>query len=289
MRGATLYRFLAVALLALLCLANPSLAQNDNSGGNTDASTESTATKTDNENTSTPTPSKSRSSGDASEDGSKSGDSGSTSSENNKSRGNSSDEPTSADDNNSDEDPSESFDESYEETGMPGTVSLQTPNLMTIPTPMFAIGDQVVLGWNYSSDTLRPPEKLSICGSFPTGSSASTDSTQPCNWYIAQDIPGNSRNYTWDTVTQGAPGVAFSEGSGYRLYFFDSAYGVSNSSPGAGRITPTPFWFNMYRSRYGLTNDGVPAGYNPSAATAVAIHAWTVVVGIALSIVCVMA
>ncbi|KAJ2852090.1 hypothetical protein GGI22_005214, partial [Coemansia erecta] len=219
---------------------------------------------------------------------SQSSDDGSTSSERNSSRGSSSEDPTPTGNDSSDENSSDSSDNSDEETGVQGTVSLLTPNYESIPTPMFAIGEQIVLGWNYSSDTTKPPKNLSICGRFPTGSSASTDPSKLCNWYIAQNISGSLRNYTWDTVTEGAPGVAFFEDTGYMLYFFDSDYGVSNASPGAGRITPSQFWFNMYLSRYGQTNKGVPAGYNPSAATAVVIHAWTVAVGIALSVICVM-
>ncbi|KAJ2557539.1 hypothetical protein EV175_001286 [Coemansia sp. RSA 1933] len=271
MWGVTLYRFLAVALLALLCLASPSLAQNDNSGSSTNASTENT-----------PTPSSDTANTAAA---SRSSDDGSTSSATNSSGGSSSNDPTPTDSNDSSEEISDdSSDDTSDDTGVQGTVSLLTPDSQTIPTPMFAIGEQIVLGWNYSSDTTHPPEKLSICGRFPTDSSASTDASELCNWYIAQNISGSLRNYTWDTVTEGAPGVAFFEDTGYMMYFFDSDYGVSNSSPGAGRITPSLFRFAMYRSRYGETNDGVPAGYNPSAATAVAIHAWTVAVGLALSV-----
>ncbi|KAJ2514409.1 hypothetical protein GGI11_004097 [Coemansia sp. RSA 2049] len=292
MRGVTLYRFIAVALIAVLCLAIPSLAQNgtiDNNGSNTDASTDNSATASSNEHATTPAPSRTNSADGSSDEEHGSTSDESTTSERSNSKDSSSEKPTPTDDGNSSEDPSESFDESYEETGVPGTVSLLTPDYQLVPTPMFGIGEQIVIGWNYSSDTQRPPKKLSICGRFPTGSSASTSSTDLCNWYIAKGIPGTLRNYTWDTVTQGAPGVAFFEDSGYQLYFFDSDYGVNNPTPGAGRIVPSQFWFNMYRSRYGLTNEGVPVGYKPSAAAHMVLHAWTVAAGIALSIVCIMA
>ncbi|KAJ2691119.1 hypothetical protein GGH99_002484, partial [Coemansia sp. RSA 1285] len=261
----------------------------DNNGSNTDASTDNSATASSNEHATTPAPSRTNSADGSSDEEHGSTSDESTTSERSNSKDSSSEKPTPTDDGNSSEDPSESFDESYEETGVPGTVSLLTPDYQLVPTPMFGIGEQIVIGWNYSSDTQRPPKKLSICGRFPTGSSASTSSTDLCNWYIAKGIPGTLRNYTWDTVTQGAPGVAFFEDSGYQLYFFDSDYGVNNPTPGAGRIVPSQFWFNMYRSRYGLTNEGVPVGYKPSAAAHMVLHAWTVAAGIALSIVCIMA
>ncbi|KAJ1852496.1 hypothetical protein GGH12_003529 [Coemansia sp. RSA 1822] len=170
-----------------------------------------------------------------------------------------------------DEEPTPSFDESYDETGMPGTVELTTPDYMTIPTPMFEIGEKITLGWKYGNDTKRPPEKLSICGKFPRGSNKSPNAAALCDWDIAVNISGSLRKYEWDTVTQGMPGAAFVADSGYLLRFYDSEYGVNNAMPGAGRIVPSVFWFNMYNSRYDLTNQGVPVGYDPSSASSLAI------------------
>ncbi|KAJ2316447.1 hypothetical protein IWW51_005625, partial [Coemansia sp. RSA 2702] len=189
------------------------------------------------------------------------------------------DEPTQEEED-SGNDGSPSFDESYDETGMPGTVELTTPDYLTIPTPMFEIGEKITLGWKYSNDTKRPPSKLSICGKFPKDSGKSTNAAALCDWDIAVNISGSLRKYVWDTVTQGMPGAAFVADSGYLMYFYDSDYGVNNAIPGAGRIVPSQFWFNMYNSRYDLTNQGVPVGYNPSsAATALSVGVWTVVAG----------
>ncbi|KAJ2778074.1 hypothetical protein H4R18_004820 [Coemansia javaensis] len=180
------------------------------------------------------------------------------------------------DDDNNNNEPTESFDESYEETGMPGSVLLQTPDYMSVPTPMFEIGEKVTLGWKYTNDTARPPAKLSICGKFPRGSNKSPNPASLCDWDIAVNISGSLNKYIWDTRTVGAPGVAFVASSGYLMYFYDGDYGVNNPRPGAGRIVPSLFWFNMYNSRYDQTNQGVPAGYDPSpAAPAAALRVWS--------------
>ncbi|KAJ1751979.1 hypothetical protein LPJ79_001606 [Coemansia sp. RSA 1821] len=193
-----------------------------------------------------------------------------------------SDEPTEEEELDSEE---PSFDESYDETGMPGSVSLTTPDYMTIPTPMFEIGQNITLGWEYSNDTKRPPKKLSICGKFPKDSNKSQNQRALCDWDIAVNISGSLRKYVWNTVTHGAPGVAFVADSGYLMYFYDSDYGVNNAVPGAGRIVPSVFWFNMYNSRYDLTNQGVPDGYNPSRATAVHVgNLWWITTVAMLSI-----
>ncbi|KAJ1996906.1 hypothetical protein H4R26_006018 [Coemansia thaxteri] len=147
---------------------------------------------------------------------------------------------------------------------------------------MFVIGSNVTLGWKYSNATLRPPNKVSICGKFPSGSNMSKNPASLCDWDIAVNISGKLLNYTWDTVRQGAPGVAFSEYKGYLMYLFDSDYGVNNPVPGPGRITPALFWFNLYNSRYSLTNQGVPSGYTPSAAHAVSVRLWAVAAIVAL-------
>ncbi|KAJ1822922.1 hypothetical protein LPJ60_001839 [Coemansia sp. RSA 2675] len=172
----------------------------------------------------------------------------------------------------------ESFDASYEETGLPGAVSLNTPDYVAIPTPMFEIGSSVVLGWSYSNDTLRPPAKVSICGRYPPDYAAFKGRTGICDWVVASNLTGGTRNYTWDTVTQGAPGYSFSADTGYTMYIYDGDFGISNASPGAGRITPFAFTFSMYNSQYDNTNQGVPVGYNPSAASVNQISLWSLVV-----------
>ncbi|KAJ2020556.1 hypothetical protein GGI06_002357 [Coemansia sp. S85] len=172
----------------------------------------------------------------------------------------------------------ESFDASYEETGLPGAVSLNTPDYVAIPTPMFEIGSSVVLGWSYSNDTLRPPAKVSICGRYPPDHAAFKGRAGICDWVVASNLTGGTRNYTWDTVTQGAPGYSFSADTGYTMYIYDGDFGVSSASPGAGRITPFAFTFSMYNSQYGNTNQGVPVGYNPSAASVNQISPWSLVV-----------
>ncbi|KAJ2782589.1 hypothetical protein GGI15_002871 [Coemansia interrupta] len=185
---------------------------------------------------------------------------------------------TDQNDDNDDDEPTQSFDESYEETGLPQLITLTTPDLNTVPTPMFVIGEDVVIGWKYNKDTLRPPSKVSICGKFPKGSGKSINQAATCDWDIAVNISGTLRKYTWDTITVGAPGIAFSEDTGYSMYIYDSDSGPTNYTPGAGRVIPLQFVFNMYNSRYGLTNNGVPVGYNPvSSATNAAVHLWTVV------------
>ncbi|KAJ1885215.1 hypothetical protein LPJ71_009461, partial [Coemansia sp. S17] len=183
-----------------------------------------------------------------------------------------SEEQTLADDNYS---VTESFDASYEETGLPGAVSLNTPNYMAIPTPMFEIGSNVVLGWSYSNDTLRPPAKVSICGRYPSDFAAFQARTGPCDWVVASNLSGGTRNYTWDTVTQGAPGYSLYADTGYMMYIYDGDFGIGNPNPGAGRITPFAFTFSMYNSQYGNTNQGVPVGYNPSIASVNRISLWT--------------
>ncbi|KAJ2872328.1 hypothetical protein GGH93_004099 [Coemansia aciculifera] len=170
-----------------------------------------------------------------------------------------------------------SFDASYEETGLAGAVSLNTPNYMAIPTPMFEIGSNVVLGWSYSNDTLRPPAKVSICGRYPSDFAAFQARTGVCDWVVASNLTGSTQNYTWDTVTQGAPGYSFYADTGYMMYIYDGDFGIGNPNPGAGRITPFVFTFSMYNSQYGNTNQGVPVGYNPSIAPANQISLWTFV------------
>ncbi|KAJ2076981.1 hypothetical protein GGI09_008305 [Coemansia sp. S100] len=182
------------------------------------------------------------------------------------------------------QDPTPSFDESYDITGIAGSAVMMTPNLMLIPTPMFVIGTNVTLGWKYSNYTLRPPKKISICGKFPKDSKKSKDPAALCDWDIAVNISGTLSKYTWDTLVKSAPGVAFSEDKGYLLYLYDSDFGVSNYVPGAGRIPPSQFWFNMYNSRYKNTNEGIQKGYDPSAAHSLSVQLWIVATAVILGV-----
>ncbi|KAJ2002324.1 hypothetical protein GGI04_003384 [Coemansia thaxteri] len=168
------------------------------------------------------------------------------------------------------------MDESYEETGLPGAVILSTPDYVLYPSPMFEIGSSVVLGWSYSNATLRPPEKVSICGRYPPDNTAFQERSSVCDWEVVSNLTGGALTYTWNTLTQGAPGYTFYADSGYMMYIFDGDYGASNPNPGAGRITPFVFSFAMYNSQYGNTNQGVPVGYNPSAAPTTKLSRWAV-------------
>ncbi|KAJ2077609.1 hypothetical protein H4R24_005030 [Coemansia sp. RSA 988] len=266
MRGAPLYRLLLVVALALFCLAHVSLAQNDGEA-------ESTPSPTSDENTPAETE-------NGSDDTKTDTEEESTKEESDNEDSEESDEPTATDDedneDNEDDDSEESFDSDYEETGMPGTVDLTTPDYMAVPTPMFEIGEKITFGWKYSNDTKRPPNKVSICGRFPRSSGLSTNPTSLCDWDIAVNISGSSKKYIWNTVTKGAPGIAFVANSGYLMYIYDSDYGVDNARPGAGRIVPSQFWFNMYNSRYNQTNQGIPLGYEPSPASTIAVRVWTI-------------
>ncbi|KAJ2139623.1 hypothetical protein IW136_002833 [Coemansia sp. RSA 678] len=253
---------LKVLLVALLFLTLSSVAQKEETSPST--------TEDDTKETSTPTSDATsrRSSNTKDDEGEEKTD--------DSEQENLPDDEATADESDNDEDPTPSFDESYDETGMPGTVELTTPDYMTIPTPMFEIGEKITLGWKYGNSTQRPPEKLSICGKFPRGSNKSPNAAALCDWDIAVNISGSLRKYEWDTVTQGMPGAAFVADSGYLMRFYDSEYGVNNAIPGAGRIVPSVFWFNMYNSRYDLTNQGVPVGYNPSSASSLAVGACSV-------------
>ncbi|KAJ1725300.1 hypothetical protein LPJ53_000527 [Coemansia erecta] len=277
MRGLTLYRLFVAVALALFCLASTTSAQND--GGDSQDS----ATVTDADTTKATSASTSRRTSAQTEEAT---DNDNTDENTEDDQGELPNDANAGDDENSendqnddnDDDPAQSFDESYEETGLPQLITLTTPDLTTVPTPMFVIGEDVVIGWKYNKDTLRPPSKVSICGKFPKGSGKSINQAATCDWDIAVNISGTLRNYTWDTVTVGAPGIAFSEATSYNMYIYDSDSGPTNYTPGAGRVIPLQFVFNMYNSRYGLTNNGVPVGYNPvSSATNAAVHLWTVV------------
>ncbi|KAJ1647574.1 hypothetical protein LPJ64_001032 [Coemansia asiatica] len=284
---------MAVAL-ALLCLASVSSAQ-DNSDS-TDSPSTSVPTRTSQTRA---TSASSRDTPSQTEDNTRSADTATaketdTTEDDTDSNGSElANEPDPTDDgsntedgNSNDEEPTQSFDESYEETGLAGAVTLTTPDIQAIGTPMFVIGEKITLGWEYSKSTLRPPKKVSICGKFPKDSGKSVDRTAICDWDIAVNISGSLKKYTWDTLTGGARGVAFSEDTGYFMYLYDSDYGITNNLPGAGRITPYSFSFGMYNSRYGQTNNGVPVGYSPSSnAHGTEIHALAIACAVLLSIV----
>ncbi|KAJ2611313.1 hypothetical protein H4S08_003219 [Coemansia sp. RSA 1365] len=279
MRGAPLYRFLLVVALALFCLAQVSLAQDDNESEKTP-----TPTPTDDEKPSKET-------GKADDDAKTDTEEDATKDDSDPKDTEKDDEPTATDDkdnnkddnkdddkdDNKDDNKDEEFDSDFEETGMPGSVDLTTPDYLAVPTPMFEIGEQITLGWKYTNDTKRPPKKVSICGRFPKSSGLSSSRTSLCDWNIAVNISGSSKKYVWDTVTEGAPGIAFIARSGYILYIYDSDYGVNEARPGAGRIVPSQFWFNMYNSRYNQTNQNIPLGYNPSSTAMTVVPAWALV------------
>ncbi|KAJ2396583.1 hypothetical protein GGI05_001045 [Coemansia sp. RSA 2603] len=275
MRGLSLYRLFIAVALALFCLANTTSAQNGNSQDSTEVTSAQT-TRTTSSSTSRRTSAQTeQATNKDNTDDNTEDDQGELPNDTNLG------DDEKSENNHTDDDGNEitqSFDESYEETGLPQLITLTTPDLNTVPTPMFVIGEDVVIGWKFNSDTLRPPSKVSICGKFPKGSGKSINQAAICDWDIAVNISGTLRNYTWDTVTVGAPGIAFSEDTGYSMYIYDSDSGPKNYTPGAGKVIPLQFIFNMYNSRYGLTNNGVPLGYNPvSSATNAAVHLWTVV------------
>ncbi|KAJ2872329.1 hypothetical protein GGH93_004100 [Coemansia aciculifera] len=277
MRAWTMHCKLFVIALVLLCLASISLAQNDSDKpDNTTPNSKSSPTPTPDSRTSgsqrpTGTGNNTREKSTATDDEDKSDDNKATNTP----------RPTTGSDT---QDPTPSFDESYDITGIAGSAVMMTPNLMLIPTPMFVIGTNVTIGWKYSNYTLRPPKKISICGKFPKDSKKSKDPAALCDWDIAVNISGTLNKYTWDTLTKSAPGVVFSEDKGYLLYLYDSDFGVRNYLPGAGRITPSQFWFNMYNSRYGSTNDGIQKGYDPSAAHSLSVQLWIVATAVILGV-----
>ncbi|KAI8319320.1 hypothetical protein GQ54DRAFT_265549 [Martensiomyces pterosporus] len=283
MRRSIFSRIFVLALIALVCLASASLAQDGKPQQKYAASPTPTATQDKNKTSAANSRGKSdtaeatRDTDTATED--RSGGK----------HDNNSDEESTTEDSTNTATATQSFDESYEETGLAGAISLTTPDLMAIPTPMFAINGDVVIGWKYSNETLRPPKRINICGRFPPGHNRSPSNTVACDWTIATNISGSARNYTWNTVTEGAPGYVFTENTGYMMYIYDADYGMTDYLPGAGRAVPFSFKFAMFTSRYGQTNQGVPAGYNPSAAPAVRAQMWAVLGTVALSVLSVMA
>ncbi|KAJ2229410.1 hypothetical protein H4R99_005717 [Coemansia sp. RSA 1722] len=286
MRGPSLYRLLIAVALALLCLASVSFAQDNSDNTDSSESSRTSLTRTTS-NSSRQTTSRTNEEAGTDEDADSAEDTAGDDE-----GGELSNEPDEEDDegdgdseDTGDSEPTQSFDESYEETGLAGAVTVTTPDVLTIGTPMFVIGEKITLGWEYSKATERPPKKISICGKYPKDSGKSADRAATCDWDIAVNISGSLRKYTWDTLTGGAPGVAFSQDTGYFMYLYDSDYGVTNNMPGAGRIVPYTFSFGMYNSRYGQTNNGVPVGYNPSSnAPGSEIHALTLACAVLLSI-----
>ncbi|KAJ1889808.1 hypothetical protein LPJ66_007833 [Kickxella alabastrina] len=272
MRAFTLHRLFVTVALALFCLASISSAQNDE-----DTSSTPTPTRSPTRTSNTEPAESSATRKDESDVASDKNDESDLDNE-------VSDDPEPTNHNDDDNNPTQSFDESYDVTGIVGAFSWKTPDVISIPTPMFVIGEKITLGWTYTNETLRPPAKVSICGKFPSDSGKSTSRAAICDWTIAVNISGEGKKFIWDTVTDGAKGIAFSEDTGYKLYIYDSERDVSDNSPGAGRVIPLMFWFNMYNSRYNMTNQGVPVGYDPSAAPNIAVHLWTVLGAVVLGV-----
>ncbi|KAJ2720047.1 hypothetical protein GGI07_004849 [Coemansia sp. Benny D115] len=282
MRGLTLYRLFVAVALALFCLVSVSTAQDqgDEEASTTPTRTTSTNTRSTSRNTSS---SRSSSTNATNKDDEQTGEI------DDEKEPTEDEDENSNDENNDDEDddsaePTESFDEEFEATGWPGRFVLTTPDVTAYPTPMFVIGEEVTLAWKFEKEVVRPPKKVSICGKFPRDSNKSKDRTAYCDWDIAVNLTGGTKKFIWDTLTVGAPGVVFSEDTGYIMIFYDSDYGPGNQQPGAGRAIPYTLTFNMYRSKYGSTNQGVPVGYDPSAAPSVSVHLWTIVGAVALSV-----
>ncbi|KAJ2156872.1 hypothetical protein GGF46_004895 [Coemansia sp. RSA 552] len=297
MRGATLYRLLLLAL-AMLCVVQRTLAQDQEAdptptptNGPDEEVDQETGTNREDSGPGSDVATATEEDGNNEEDkdnNEEDKDNNEEDKDNNEEDKDNNEEDTRTNDEDEEQgsldDEDESFDESFDETGLAGSLELTTPDYMTVPTPMFEIGEKVTLGWKYSNDTKRPPTKLTICGKFPRGKGPDPNSRSYCDWDIAVNISGSLKKYVWDTKTTGAPGIAFSVSTGYLMYFYDAEYGVENPVPGAGRMTPFLFRFNMYNSRYDLTNQGIPSGYDPAAAAPslrCALHWITVLVALA--------
>ncbi|KAJ2450821.1 hypothetical protein EV183_004034 [Coemansia sp. RSA 2336] len=150
--------------------------------------------------------------------------------------------------------------------GQPGRIVMKTPP-RSVESPLFEIASKVKLQWDYDDNMKKPPSKITIRGQMPEGYTQ-PGTTKPLYWYIAQNVSASSKAYTWDTITQSPPGYTLREGTGYKLFIIDSDIGWDNSTHVyPGRLFQFMLPFSMYNSRYAQTNDGVPKGYNPNAAS----------------------
>ncbi|KAJ2777957.1 hypothetical protein H4R18_004886 [Coemansia javaensis] len=149
--------------------------------------------------------------------------------------------------------------------GQPGRIVMKTPP-RAVESPLFEIASKVQLQWDYDDNMKSPPSRVTIRGQMPDGFTE-PGTNNPLYWYIAQNTTAAPKAYTWDTITESPPGYTLREGSGYRLYIYDSDIGWENSTRvTAGKLFQFMLPFSMYNSRYAQTNDGVPKNYNPNAA-----------------------
>ncbi|KAJ2619049.1 hypothetical protein GGI26_006135 [Coemansia sp. RSA 1358] len=173
--------------------------------------------------------------------------------------------------------------------GQPGRIVMKTPP-QSVESPLFEINSKVKLKWDYDNNMKKPPSMITIRGQMPDGF-YQPGTTKPLYWYIAQNTSAESKAYTWDTVTESPPGYTLREGTGYKLYIYDSNIGWDNSTHVyPGRLFQFMLPFSMYNSRYAQTNDGVPKNYNPNAgsrsAPSTAVAFWTAAIVAMLSALC---
>lgn len=149
---------------------------------------------------------------------------------------------------------------------LPGRMKMIVPP-RTIHTPLFELDSVVELQWEYDQNVLEVPEKLMISVQLPKDPHANPGS-KPMLYDIAANITGNKKRFFWDTKNDVPDGVGMQEGSGYIMYFYDGDIGfrMSDVVP-AGYLIKYAMPFAFYISRYDRTNDGVPRGYNPNAAS----------------------
>lgn len=149
--------------------------------------------------------------------------------------------------------------------GQPGRIVMKTPP-RSVESPLFEIASVVKLKWDYDDNMKQPPSKITIRGQMPDGFHQ-PGTTKPLYWYIAQNTTASDMAYKWNTVTESPPGYTLREGTGYKLYIYDSDIGWKNSTHVyPGKLFQYMLPFSMYNSRYSRTNDGVPKTYNPNAA-----------------------
>ncbi|KAJ1889809.1 hypothetical protein LPJ66_007834 [Kickxella alabastrina] len=160
--------------------------------------------------------------------------------------------------------------------GQPGRIVIKTPP-QAVQSPLFEINSEVKLKWDYDNNMKKPPSQITIRGQMPPGY-FQPGTSKPLYWYIAQNVSAPNKAYTWNTITESPPGYTLREGTGYKLFIYDSEIGWDNST----RVYPGKLFqfmlpFSMYNSRYAQSNDGVSKNYNPNAATrsvSVAAGAW---------------
>ncbi|KAI8319322.1 hypothetical protein GQ54DRAFT_299415 [Martensiomyces pterosporus] len=169
--------------------------------------------------------------------------------------------------------------------GQPGRIVMKTPP-QSVESPLFEIASTVKLQWDYDNNMKKPPSQITIRGQMPSGY-YQPGTTKPLYWYIAQNVSASPKAYSWDTVTESPPGYTLREGTGYKLYIYDSDIGWDNSTHVyPGKLFQFMLPFSMYNSRYAQSNDGVPKNYNPNAAThsvSASVGIWTAILAAAVS------